>query len=85
MQSKGLEEIMHTVLTIGNAMNGGTWKGSAVGFRLSSLPKLNQTKSSDGKCTVLDYITQVQLTFDARMMFMVSLSVDLIFETSIRR
>jgi hypothetical protein len=53
---------MHTVLAIGNAMNGGTWKGSAVGFRLSSLPKLNQTKSADGKCTVLDYMTQVLYT-----------------------
>ena len=50
---------MKTVLAIGNAMNGGTWKGSAIGFRLNSLTKLQQTKSSDGKFTVLDYLIEM--------------------------
>lgn len=50
---------MRNVLAIGNVMNGGTYKGSASGFRLSSLSKLSQTKSSDGTTTVLDYLIQI--------------------------
>lgn len=50
---------MNAVLAIGNAMNVGTYKGSASGFRLSSLTKLNQTKSTIGSVTLLDYLIQV--------------------------
>ena len=55
--SDGLSEVMEAVLAVGNAMSGNN--GSVTGFKLSSLTKLNHTKSVDGKCTVLDYIIQV--------------------------
>ena len=57
--SHGLQEVFRNILAIGNIMNKGTWKGDAFGFRLSSLSKLHQTKSSDGKSTVLDYLIQM--------------------------
>lgn len=57
--SEGLKEIMVSVLAIGNAMNQGNWKGSAVGFKLGSLIKLAQTKSTDGKNTLIDYLILV--------------------------
>jgi hypothetical protein len=57
--SEGLREIMVSVLAIGNAMNQGSRKGSAMGFRLGSLVKLAQTKSTDGKSTVIDYLILV--------------------------
>lgn len=59
LSSEGLREIMVSVLAIGNAMNRGSWKGSATGFRLGSLIKLSQTKSTDGKSTLLDYLVLV--------------------------
>jgi len=59
MNSSGLRELMKCVLAIGNAMNKGTWKGGARGFRLASLIRLQQTKSTDGKSTVMDYLLQV--------------------------
>lgn len=57
--SHGLQDVFRNILAIGNIMNRGTWKGDASGFRLSSLSKLHQTKSSDGKSTVLDYLIQM--------------------------
>jgi hypothetical protein len=60
--SPGLLEILRCVLAIGNAMNQGSWKGQAAGFRMSSLAKLHQTKSSDGTSTVLDYLVLMLYT-----------------------
>ena len=57
--STALKEVMKCILAIGNTLNQGTYKGSARGFRLGSLLKLQQTKSTDGKCTVMDYLIQV--------------------------
>ena len=57
--SEGLAEVRKSVLAIGNAMNDGTWKGGAVGFKLSSITRLSQTKSADGKSSVLDYLVKV--------------------------
>jgi hypothetical protein len=59
--SIGLKEIIRCVLAIGNAMNQGTFKGGAVGFKLCGLNKLQQTKSTDGKCTLMDYLIQVSV------------------------
>jgi hypothetical protein len=44
-------------------MNEGTRTGGAEGFKFDSLLKLTQTKSADGKMTVLDYIV---MTFVAK-------------------
>jgi len=56
MSSEALQRMLETILAIGNIMNEGTTKGEAQGFTLDSLLKLTQTKSADGKMTVLDYI-----------------------------
>ena len=60
VKSIGLKEILNTVLSIGNAMNLGTHKGSQTSFKIHSLIKLQQTKSTiDASMTVLDYLIQV--------------------------
>ena len=40
-------QVMRCILAIGNAMNQGTWKGAASGFRLSALSKLHQVGTAD--------------------------------------
>ena len=58
MDSKKLEQILLMVLNIGNLMNEGTLDGGVEAFKFESLEKLSQTKSADGKTTVLDYIVE---------------------------
>lgn len=59
LASQGLKEVMISTLAIGNALNSGTKNGGAHGFRLNSLLKLSETKSTDGNATVMDYLVQV--------------------------
>ena len=70
--SVGLKEVMKSVLAIGNAMNTGasaapvhnTRSSGAQpikAFKLNSLLKLTQTKSTDGTATVMDYLLQLLL------------------------
>ena len=66
MESEKLEEVLDMVLQIGNIMNEGTRTGGAAGFKFDSLLKLTQTKSSDGKMTVLDYIVMIFVAKDKR-------------------
>ncbi len=56
MSSGKLQKVLASILSIGNIMNEGTQKGDAAGFTLDSLMKLTQTKSVDGKMTILDYL-----------------------------
>eukprot|EP00977_Amphora_coffeiformis_P024769 scaffold17083_cov134-Amphora_coffeaeformis.AAC.1 len=58
MDSEKLQDLLVMVLQIGNIMNEGTRTGGAAGFKLDSLLKLTQTKSADGKTTVLDYLVE---------------------------
>jgi Formin Homology 2 Domain/Subunit CCDC53 of WASH complex len=58
-KSEKLLEVLDMVLNIGNIMNEGTRTGGAAGFKFDSLLKLTQTKSSDGKTTVLDYLVSI--------------------------
>ncbi|KAE8731667.1 Formin-like protein 6 [Hibiscus syriacus] len=51
-----LKRIMQTILCLGNALNRGTARGSAVGFRLDSLLKLSETRSRDNKMTLMHYL-----------------------------
>ena len=47
---------------MGNALNAGTGKGNAVGFKLSALLKLSELKSSDKtdkKTTLLHFVVEV--------------------------
>ena len=58
IHSDRLQDLLVVVLQIGNIMNEGTRTGRAAGFKLDSLLKLTQTKSADGKTTVLDYLVE---------------------------
>ncbi|KAE9604519.1 putative C2 domain, formin, FH2 domain, protein-tyrosine phosphatase [Lupinus albus] len=54
-----LKRIMQTILSLGNALNQGTAKGSAIGFRLDSLLKLTETRSRNNKITLMHYLCKV--------------------------
>ena len=56
VESEKLRDLLEMVLSIGNIMNEGTRTGGASGFKFDSLLRLTQTKSSDGKTTVLDFL-----------------------------
>jgi len=58
-ESPSLKVVMRHTLAIGNYLNGGTAKGGAYGFRLDSLNKLSNTKTSDNKSTLLHYLARV--------------------------
>ncbi|KAI4337247.1 hypothetical protein L6164_015688 [Bauhinia variegata] len=54
-----LKRIMQTILSLGNALNHGTARGSAVGFRLDSLLKLTDTRARNSKMTLMHYLCKV--------------------------
>ncbi|KAL8149614.1 hypothetical protein AgCh_006570 [Apium graveolens] len=54
-----LKKIMQTILSLGNALNQGTARGSAVGFRLDSLLKLTETRARNNKMTLMHYLCKV--------------------------
>ncbi|CAL9112185.1 unnamed protein product [Musa textilis] len=54
-----LKRIMKTILSLGNALNQGTARGSAVGFRLDSLLKLTDTRARNNRMTLMHYLCKV--------------------------
>ncbi|KAK1297894.1 Formin-like protein 3 [Acorus calamus] len=54
-----LRQIMQTILTLGNALNQGTARGSAVGFKLDSLLKLSDTRARNSKMTLMHYLCKL--------------------------
>ncbi|GLT85364.1 hypothetical protein SLE2022_035550 [Rubroshorea leprosula] len=54
-----LKKIMQTILSLGNALNQGTARGSAIGFRLDSLLKLTDTRARNNKMTLMNYLCKV--------------------------
>ncbi|KAJ6995206.1 hypothetical protein NC653_017862 [Populus alba x Populus x berolinensis] len=57
--SAKLKRIMQTILSLGNALNFGTARGSAVGFRMDSLLKLTDTRARNNKMTLMHYLCKV--------------------------
>ncbi|XP_062163560.1 formin-like protein 18 isoform X2 [Alnus glutinosa] len=57
--SAKLKRIMQTILSLGNALNHGTARGSAIGFRLDSLLKLTDTRARNKKTTLMHYLCKV--------------------------
>ena len=57
--SQPLHALLQVVLDVGNALNAGTAKGNAVGFKLTTLLKLAELKAKDKKTTLLTYVLQV--------------------------
>ncbi|RWR91146.1 formin-like protein 18 [Cinnamomum micranthum f. kanehirae] len=62
-KSVKLKRIMQTILSLGNALNQGTSRGSAIGFRLDSLLKLTDTRARNNKMTLMHYLCKVKLYF----------------------
>ncbi|PSR91364.1 Formin-like protein [Actinidia chinensis var. chinensis] len=58
-ESAKLRQIMQTILTLGNALNQGTTRGSAVGFKLDSLLKLSDTRARNNKMTLMHYLCKL--------------------------
>lgn len=58
-QCEMLKEIFRVVLSLGNALNDGTARGGAKGFRLNILLKLNQVKAADNSINLLNYVAKV--------------------------
>ncbi|KAL7229498.1 hypothetical protein ACSBR2_008079 [Camellia fascicularis] len=52
-ESTKLRQVMQTILTLGNALNQGTTRGSAIGFKLDSLLKLSDTRARNNKMTLM--------------------------------
>jgi dishevelled associated activator of morphogenesis len=59
LNSEAVERIFILILALGNYMNKGA-RGNSPGFKLSSLNKLRDTKSQDGKSTLLHYLVSNQ-------------------------
>lgn len=51
-------KLLEAVLKAGNRMNAGTSRGNAQAFNLSSLRKLSDVKSTDGKTTLLHFVVE---------------------------
>ncbi|KAB1996233.1 hypothetical protein ES319_D13G217900v1 [Gossypium barbadense] len=54
-----LKRIMQTILSLGNALNQGTARGSAIGFKLDSLLKLTDTRARNNRMTLMHYLCKV--------------------------
>ncbi|XP_050236418.1 formin-like protein 8 [Mercurialis annua] len=59
LRNRGLfVKLLEAVLKAGNRMNAGTSRGNAQAFNLTSLKKLSDVKSIDGKSTLLHFIVE---------------------------
>jgi len=56
-----LKKLFEFILAIGNFVNAGGIRGNAKGFQLDSLSKLKDTKASDNRTTLVDYIVKVAI------------------------
>lgn len=65
--SKRFKQVLQAILTVGNALNGSTFRGGARGFQLEALLKLKETRTVKGgpECpTLLHYVAKVLLRTD---------------------
>lgn len=68
------KKVLQTVLAIGNALNGSTFRGGARGFQLDALMKLKETKTAnaDPSCpTLLHYLARVLLRSDPSLVLFI--------------
>ena len=54
-----LKKIMGILLSLGNFINHGSYAGSAAGFKISSLNKLNDTRANKGRITLLNSLVEI--------------------------
>ena len=55
-QSTAFKQILRVILAHGNYLNGGTKKGNAYGFKMSSLRQLESIKTSDNVLSLLQVL-----------------------------
>ncbi|XP_074651727.1 protein diaphanous homolog 2-like isoform X2 [Tubulanus polymorphus] len=58
-QSGKFSKVLELILLFGNYMNAGSRNAQSIGFEISFLTKLTNTKSQDNKTTLLHYLAQV--------------------------
>lgn len=68
MSCEELHSILHLVLQAGNIMNAGRYAGNAVGFKLSSLLKLADTKANKPGMNLLHFVAQEAQKKDATLL-----------------
>lgn len=56
--SSDLKRVLRVVLAIGNALNAGSNRGEASGFRIDDLTRLKDTKTVDNSMTLLHFVAQ---------------------------
>ncbi|KAK7411517.1 hypothetical protein VNO78_02951 [Psophocarpus tetragonolobus] len=59
-------KLLEAILKAGNRLNAGTSRGNAQGFNLSSLGKLSDVKSTDGKTSLLHFIVDQVVQSEGR-------------------
>ncbi|XP_055958632.1 protein diaphanous homolog 1 isoform X2 [Patella vulgata] len=59
LNSKKFTKLMELILFVGNYLNAGSRNAQTVGFDISFLTKLNNTKSQDGKTTLLNFLAEI--------------------------
>eukprot|EP01121_Diplochlamys_sp_Union-15-3_P020314 TRINITY_DN78_c0_g2_i1.p1 TRINITY_DN78_c0_g2~~TRINITY_DN78_c0_g2_i1.p1 ORF type:complete len:386 (+),score=87.93 TRINITY_DN78_c0_g2_i1:45-1202(+) len=57
-KGKNFLKVIEIILAIGNFLNGNTTRGNCMGFSLNSLLKINDTRTTDNKATLMHYIVQ---------------------------
>eukprot|EP00798_Chlamydomonas_sp_ICE-L_P020827 gene20827-27657_t len=67
-ESAMLKATLRAALDAGNFINFGTRNGGALGFRLKTLPKLADAKSTDGKTTLLQVLADEIMKEDERLL-----------------
>lgn len=56
--SKKFSKVLQNILVIGNILNSGKRTGNAKGFKLEVLNSLTETKSTDGKISLMDFLVE---------------------------
>ncbi|XP_022079461.1 formin-J-like isoform X2 [Acanthaster planci] len=56
LSSSSLREILHLVLLTGNFLNAGGYAGNAIGFKISSLLKLVETRANKPRMNLMHYV-----------------------------
>lgn len=58
-----MHEILYTIVLVGNFLNSGKFGGNAIGIKLSSLPKLSQTRANTVHMNFLHFmVDQIKRT-----------------------
>lgn len=65
--SQSLVKILEMVLVVGNHLNGGSFRGSASGFKLNALLKLMDVKGRQKNTTLLHFVVAELLKTDEQV------------------